>query len=285
MKYRLLGIDLDGTLLRPDQTVSDDDQRALRDAHDAGVTVVPCTGRAWHESAAALSPLDMLDQGVFVTGALVTEMKSGTTRDHAAFEPQLAADLIDTLSELPEAVLVFRVPDRVGHDYLITGRGEVTRNSRWWFETTKARVYENRQLEAGDYEHCVRVAIVSSLPDMQHLVADVHERFDGKVEAHSFDGVERTDDMDPVQILEIFPAGVTKWRGLRAVADQLGIDDQQIAVIGDQINDLPAMQHAGCAVAMGNAVPSVKAAADHVTKRNTESGVAHAIRQMLDGSW
>ncbi len=285
MKYRLLGIDLDGTLLRPDQRIDDRDAAAVRDAIDAGVTVVPCTGRAWHESAGALAELDAIDQGVFITGALVTEMKTGTVTDHAAFEPAMVRDLVDTLADLPEAVLVFRVPDRIDHDYLITGNGEVTPNTRWWFEHTGARSVERRELNGEDLEHCVRVAVVSTAPDLQHLVADMRDRHGDRIETHSFEGVERVDEMEPVQILEVFPKGVTKWRGLRAVADRLGIEDEQVAVIGDQINDLPAMRHAGCSVAMGNAVESVKQAADHVTRPNTDAGVAHAIRQMLDGTW
>ncbi|MEM8782835.1 MAG: HAD family hydrolase [Planctomycetota bacterium] len=289
MNYHLLGIDLDGTLLQRDQTILDADRDAIHDALDAGVVVVPCTGRAWHESRHALRQLDGLskglDEGVFVTGALVTELASGRVRDHASFEPGLLREIVEALEGLPEAVLVFRVPDRVDHDYLVTGQGAMTPNTRWWFEHSGARVVERRAMRDEDRDHCVRVAVVSTLPDMSHFVAEMAERFGNRIETHSFEGVERVGEQEPVQILEVFPAGCSKWRGLRAVADRRGIDDAHIAMIGDQVNDLPAIEAAGLGVAMGNAIDAVKIASDRVTLPHTEAGVAYAIRRMLDGRW
>ncbi|MEM9753195.1 MAG: HAD-IIB family hydrolase [Planctomycetota bacterium] len=289
LKYRLIGIDLDGTLLQPDQTILEADRKAIHIAQEAGITVVPCTGRAWHESKKALDQLDGvgngLNEGVFVTGALVTKLSCGTVRDYASFEPGLVQKIVEALRELPEAVLVFRVPDRIDHDYLVTGNGEMTPNTRWWFEHSAARVVERREMGDDDHEHCVRVAVVSTLPDMSHFVRDMRDRFAGLIESHSFEGVERVGEQDPVQILEVFPAGCSKWRGLRAVADLDGVEDSQIAMIGDQVNDLPAIRRAGLGVAMGNAIDAVKDAADRVTLPHTDSGVAHAIHQILDGRW
>lgn len=289
MKHRLIGIDLDGTLLQADQTILEEDRAAVHDALDAGAVVVPCTGRAWHESRRAVEQLDGLgkglNEGVFVTGALVTKLACGTVRNYAAFDPGLLREIITALEHLPEAVLVFRVPDRIDHDYLITGRGELTPNTRWWFEHSGARFVERRTMNDEDRQHCVRVAVVSTLPDMSHFVKDMRRRFAGRIESHSFEGVERVGEQDPVQILEVFPAGVSKWRGLRAVADAHGIDDAQIAMIGDQVNDLPAIRAAGLGVAMGNAIDAVKDAADRQTKPHVEGGVGHAIRQMLEGAW
>ena len=92
-------------------------------------------------------------------------------------------------------------------------------------------------------------------------------------------------DREVLHVLEIFNAGVDKWRGINWIAERHQIDIAEIATIGDQVNDLAMIQNAGCSIAMGNAVESIKAAADYITFDNESDGVAHAIDHVLDGVW
>jgi len=283
MRYRLLAIDLDGTLLGPDGRVSAANRDAIAAAQAAGAIVVPCTGRAWHESHWAIDNVAGLDRGVFVTGGLINDMATGRTLEAVAFEDAIARQLVDLLADAAEAVLVFRDRDRVGHDYLVTGRGELTANTAWWFEHSGAKVTHDP--EAADLSHAVRIAIVShngSLPALHRRVLDA---LPGRVNAHRFAGIARQHRHESVEILEVFPAGVDKWRGIRAVAAGHGIEPGQIAAIGDQINDVPMLREAGLGVAMGNAAEPATAVADRHTRPNTSDGVAHAIERMLAGEW
>ena len=59
------------------------------------------------------------------------------------------------------AVLVFRDRGRAGHDYLVTGQGELSRNTQWWFEVTGATVHFDRQLSEANLHHALRVGIVA----------------------------------------------------------------------------------------------------------------------------
>jgi len=283
MRYRLIAIDLDGTLLSPDGTVSPANRAALARARDAGALIVPCTGRAWHESHRAIDGVAGLGRGVFVTGAMVNDIHTGRTLEARPFEPTVAARIVEIIADLPEALLVFRDRDKAGHDYLVTGRGRLQDNTRWWFEHTAAKVHEDRA--PADWSHCVRVAVVSRngcLPDAQ---ARLSAELGGRVESHCFGGIPRQDRHEPVHILEVFPGGVSKWAGIRAVAAHHGVPEDAIAAIGDEINDVPLLRGAACGVAMGNAVPATAAVADHHTLTNTEDGVAHAIDRMLAGDW
>ena len=63
---------------------------------------------------------------------------------------------------------------------------------------------------------------------------------------------------------ELIPAGVSKWTAVRRLASQWGIADGEICAVGDDVNDIPMIRSAGLGVAMGNAVPEVKAAADRI---------------------
>jgi hydroxymethylpyrimidine pyrophosphatase-like HAD family hydrolase len=101
----------------------------------------------------------------------------------------------------------------------------------------------------------------------------------------SFEAVQMPDPSENVHVLEIFAPGVDKWRGLAWLAERHGIRPDQIAALGDQINDVAMIQAAGCGIAMGNAINSVKAAADHVTLDHNQHGVAFAIDQLLAERW
>lgn len=287
LRYRLLGLDLDGTLLQPDHSVARADRDAIAAAQAAGCMVVPCTGRAWHESALALREVEALDLGVFVTGCLVQNLAGGEVQHAVGFDPQLAHELVEHLRDLPEAVLAFRTRHRAGHDFLVSGDGELTENTAWWFEHTGALVAHARNPGPQGLGDCVRVGVVSTRSHLRERLAGLRKAFGDTITAHSFPGVVRegTAAEDRVEILEVFPAGVSKWTGMQVIARTHGIADEEIAFVGDQINDLPALRAAGLSVAMGNAVPEAVQAARRQTLCHTECGVAHAIDRMLDGTW
>lgn len=285
MKYRMIAIDLDGTLLNRDGRISQENNAAIVQAQQAGVMVVPCTGRAWRESKSILdtAPLDGL--GVFVGGAVVGDINTGKSLDFAVIEPHLVEELVLFLSELPEAVLVFREAQQCGHDYLVTGRGSLTPATQWWFETTGATVHFQRTVTADDLHHALRVGIVAEGNRVPPLSEKLREAFGQRVLIQHFQAVNTPDPDQCVYILEIFAAGVDKWRGLEWIADRLSLASADIAAIGDEINDVAMLKSAGCGIAMANAVTMTKEVADYTTLGCDEHGVAYAIEQLLAGRW
>ena len=286
MRYRLIAIDLDGTLLNPDGEIGPANRAALHAAREAGAIVVPCTGRSWREGVMALDGVPGLELGVFVTGATVAEVATGRSIDFACFEPHVAHELVEALADAPEAVLVFREHARAGHEYLVTGSGALPANTRWWFELTGAVVHHQPEVTPDDLHDCLRVGMVTDGVRVHPLREALRERCGDRALIHSFCGIHSPDDeAESVHILEAFPLGVDKWRGVRFVADHHRIAPHEIACIGDEINDLSMLEAAGLGVAMDNAIEAAKAKADRVTRSNAEDGVAHAIQQMLAGAW
>ena len=285
MKYRLIALDLDGTLLGPDHRVSAANRAAIADAQAAGALVVPCTGRGWRESLTSLEGVPGLTVGIFNTGGAVVEIDSGRAVDLAAFEPHLVLELIEFLRDLPEAVLVYQEHGQTGRDYLVTGDGAITDNTRRWFEMNDIRFHEDRHPTADDLHHSVRVGVVATGQRAFDVEQQVVERFGDRISLHCFAGVPTTSTEDAVFIVEIFALGVNKWRGVSWLAEQHGIPPEAVAAIGDEINDLAMLEHAGLGVAMANAVEPARQAADRHTHSHADDGVAHAIRQMLAGVW
>jgi len=288
MTYRMIGIDLDGTLLNSEGRVSPGNAAAVRRAITAGVTVVPCTGRGWCESASirhAFADESNLAVGVFVTGAAISNFVTGAAVNVATFEPGLALEIVEYLWHAPEAVLVFRDTTQADHDYLVTGAGKLTRNTRWWFEQSGATVVHKSKVTLSDLSHALRIGVVADSLRMQALCEQADQTFGHRVSLHHFEAVPSPGCASGVHVLEIFAEGVDKWRGLTWLAARDGVPVDQIAAIGDQINDTSMLKGAGCGVAMANAVEPVLAIADHVTLGCDADGVAYAIDQLLSGAW
>ncbi len=288
MRYQMLALDLDGTLLDSHGQISRANVEAIQRAIDGGIRVVPCTGRAWCESRTILADLPqapLIATGVFVTGAAISELATGKTLDISVLDPHLTLELVEHLWDLPEAVLVFRDANQVGHDYLITGAGKLTSNTQWWFEMTGANVHAQKRVTIEDLHHTMRVGVVAAGTRMGETKNAVQETFGSRVVVQHFEAIQESDPDQTVHVMEVFAAGVDKWRGLTWLAQQHGIESGQIAAIGDQINDVMMLREAGCGIAMANAVEATLAVADHLTRSCDEDGVAHAIDQLLAERW
>lgn len=285
MRYQLIGIDLDGTLLDEHGRISRANREAIAAASRAGAKIVPCTGRGWREAHMVLRDVPELELGVFVTGAVVAEVATGNSIDFSVIEPHLALELVNHLRPQPEAVLVYREAGIVGHDYLVTGDGELTPNTEWWFQFSGANVHFQRDVTADDLHHALRVGMVAASDRLPTLSRGIAETFDGRVQLHHFPALADSDDRPSVHVLEVFASEVDKWRGLTWIADTHDIPRDRIAVIGDQVNDLSMVRQAPCGIAMGNAIAPLCEVADHITEPNTDDGVARALHRLIHGEW
>ena len=226
MRYRMLAIDLDGTLLDRHGRISKPNIAAIDSALEAGLMVVPCTGRAWRESSAAIEPLKGVEVGVFVTGAVVNEIPSGKSLDIAVIEPHMALELVRHLEHLPESVLVFQEASLCGHDYLVTGHGSLPPATQWWFEATESTVRYKQRITIDDLHHTLRVGVVAAASRVVPLTQELREAYGDRALVQSFEAIQGKGPEEEVHILEVFAAGVDKWRGLDWVAYHRGIKPQ-----------------------------------------------------------
>lgn len=283
MKYRLLALDLDGTLFDPDGRISHANRRAIQKAEQAGMIVALCTGRGLNESQPALEQLGQTGPMVLANGAMVSDPTTGQTLHRAELEPHLALEIVAFLDRGPHAVLILMDPQPTGLDYLVTSPQSMTANTHWWFGRIGARIKTVDHPTVEDMHHALRVGIVGPSGQMPELADSVRQRFGDRVFVQHFSAVKQ--DEEDVHILEVFAEGVNKWAGVRWLGENHGIGADQIAAIGDEINDLHLIQHAGCGIAMANAVEPIRRAADYQTLSNDENGVAHAIGKLLGGVW
>lgn len=286
MRYRLLGIDLDGTLFDSTGRLPRANIEAIRRAEAAGMVVALCTGRGWKESRSAVEALEHRGPLVLANGALISEPDTGRTLHRAVIEPHLSRPVVDHLAAMDEAVLILLDPAESERDYLVVQPQNLTDNTRWWFEYVGATWREVERATEEDLHHAVRVGIVGPASRMPGVQSSLERRFGEQVFVQHFMAVASSAaDGEAIHVLEVFAPGVNKWAALRMVAEDHGIAASAVAAVGDHINDVEMIRGAGCGIAMANAVDAVHAVADRRTASNDEAGVAAAIDRLLGGTW
>src|SRR3954454_6704586 len=115
-KFRMIAIDLDGTLLSPQGKVTDRTKAAIHKCLSAGMLVCFATGRNWTESRTVLETVGHYDTAVFAGGAIVIDTKQEVILHRQMVDPQLARDICRVLEESGHAVLELQDTEEAGVD-------------------------------------------------------------------------------------------------------------------------------------------------------------------------
>jgi hypothetical protein len=240
--FRLLALDMDGTLLTDDKRITPETSRWVRLAADAGVTVIFATGRGLQTAGPFWDELGLDSPMVLLNGAEIWE---GPGRLH-------------------ERIFIGRDDIRKLHQ-LATDAGAAF----WGYSVeslTKSKQWNDEMFRRDWMKFGIRhndLAVIAKL----------------RAEVESWGGLEVTRSAD--LNMEISVKGVNKAAGVKKVCGLLGIAMSEVMAVGDQHNDLELLCSAGLGIAMGNADESVKRAAGGVTDTNERDGVAKAIQTYL----
>lgn len=276
-RYRMIALDLDGTLLSPAGQVTPRAKAAVHRALDAGLLVCFATGRNWTESRDVLDALNHYPTAVFVGGAMVVDTHQRVTLHRTMMEPSLAIEVCAFLEQSGHAALALQDHGSAGVDYLVTGSVPLNEATRQWMQITSAKLHEVPSLADYPHEHTIRLGICAEPAEVRRVKRGLEERFGGRIFCQNL--------FVPtygVEVMEIFDPAVNKWEGLLHVARRHGIEPQEIVAVGDDVNDLPMIRNAGLGVAMGNARPEVKAVAGRVIGPNTDEGLAAFLDELID---
>jgi len=274
--YRMIAIDLDGTLLSHEGKVTDRTKDAIHKCLAAGMLICFATGRNWTESRTVLDTVQHHATAVFAGGAMVIDTSKEVTLHRTGVDPALAREVCAMLEEAGQAVLALQDTASAGVDYLITDEVPLNEAQTHWLSMTAAKVHPVPHLSRHDHEHTIRLGIVAAPDEVAKVDRVLQERFGQRIFAHRLFVPSAG-----VEVLEIFDPAVNKWEGILHVAAHHNIDPQQIIAVGDDLNDLPMLKQAGLGVAMGNARDEVKQAAKKVIGSNREDGLAVFLEELV----
>lgn len=280
---KLIVCDLDGTLLNSEKLVSERTISAIRAAEAMGVRTTICSGRIFPMLEAYIRTLDLSCPLISSNGAVVSD-PNGRILRHTRINPDdcyslLAYSLKNRLdiSLLSDEACYFSANSvRVNrfHQYNDIAALQGMRQIRVNFLPDSAEPLEEKVLRD----------LYPELADLQLRKILIYELEPGQLEAArivigGLSGLSITTSDEG--LFDVVPAGVSKGYGLRQLCAEMGLSPEEIMVFGDFDNDESMFEWAGISIAMGNAVPALKAMASAVTDSNDDDGVARAIETYI----
>lgn len=267
MKYRLIAMDLDGTLNNDAKAIDPPTCAALMAAQAAGVRLALASARPLPGLYRERDALDISAHGGLLmayNGGAIVDAATGARLCARPMDMEAARRVLRTLEALPVTPILddgarFYVTDRDG--YMVP--------------------YEcaNNRMECAEVPNLADALDFAPFKILMSVQPDVIKEVQRQIAA------ALPEALNVVQTapfyLEVIPSAVDKGRGLMDICRATGIDPSETMAFGDSENDIPMLRAAGLGIAMGNATPDVKAAADAVTLSNNENGIAAAIERFF----
>ena len=269
---RLIGLDLDGTLLTGDKRLTDANRLALGEAARRKITIVPVTGRPLSGIPRNVTDLPFIRYAVTSNGAIVTDRQTGRTIRKRCMTV-MTAEKVLALAEREGIIREFFTDGYGFHDLK-------TRKLLWkrFAGTPILHYLEQSRRQVDDFLGSLR-SIKGGIENLSVMCGSLEERNRIVARIQEIEGVNIILPM-PTDI-EITSADADKGEALLALAGELGIRREEVMAMGDGSNDLGLMKAAGLSVAMGNASREIMDAADYVTLDNEHDGVAEAVRRFV----
>lgn len=264
--YKLIAIDMDGTLLREDKTISKRTEEAIRKACEKGVKIVLASGRPIEGLQRYLEMLHLNTHDDYVLSYNGSVVQNVATKEVICKNVLKGSDLL----------ALYNVSKELGVNiHAFSKKGCVTPKMSEYSEL-EGRINDIPVLEI-DYseidpeEDIVKVMMVDPEEVLDEAIKKLPESLYN----------DYTIVRSAPYFLEFLDKNSNKGTGVSALAAHLGIKKEEVICIGDAGNDLAMIEYAGLGVAMGNAFDEVKAASNYITSSNDEDGVAKVIEKFV----
>ena len=268
---RLIGIDVDGTLLDSRGHLPPANRDAIFEAVAAGIHVALVTGRSYPFARPVADALPESITLIVSNGAVERTMDGGVLA-RRLLDRQVAVNVLEaTRPYRDHAALIF---DRDETNQIIfeTMDWEHPGRKAYWLRNQHL-IGQTIPLETALIEDPLEVMFNGAAGAMRSLT-DALRR-----EASTF-AVSLTEYVHrDFSLVDVTAPTATKGQALAWRAEQLGLRRHQVMAVGDNFNDLEMLEYAGTPVVMANAVEGLRRPGWHVTRHQDDAGLAHAIRQ------
>lgn len=267
MKYKLLVLDLDGTLTNTRKEVTEYTRTTLIRAQEQGLKIVLASGRPTYGIAplANLLQLDRFEGYVLsYNGGEIIDWKTGELLYKNLLDPEVLPYLYQCACDNDFAIVTY------DGEYVLTERPD----DEYVLKEALLNVMKIKKVEnfLKAVQHPIAKCLIVGEPTrLATLEKSMYEHL------HDRMGVFRSEPY----FLELVPKGIDKAQSLAVLLNEIGMTKEEMIAVGDGFNDLSMIKYAGMGVAMSNAQPIVKENADFITLSNEEDGVAYVVEKFV----
>lgn len=263
----LIALDLDGTLLKDDKTISKKTKDVIQKAREQGHIVMIATGRPFRSSEMYYREMNLDTPIVNFNGAFTHHPKDPNWGIyHSPLEVKIAKDIVEACSSFQFHNIIAEVIDDVYIHY---------------HDEKLLDIFSlgNPNITTGDIRNFLKASPTSMLihTDEEHV-----KTIRDHLSAVHAEVIDHRSWAAPFHVIEIVKTGLNKAVGLKRAADYFQIPSERIIAFGDEDNDLEMLDYAGFGVAMGNAIDLVKTTANESTLTNEEDGVGVYLNELLN---
>jgi len=266
VKYKIIALDIDGTLASSEHKILPETKDALIAAQEKGLKVILASGRPTPGVMNLAKALKLDEFGGFIlsyNGGRITNMKTKEIIHEVFLTPEEAHEIYDLATENKVNIMAYDGDD------IITEREDEYSQLESHINTMPLRLTD-------DFKKAVVNDTIKTLTTGDpEILAEIEQKYIEKF------GERFSISRSLPFFLEVMPLGINKALSLGRLLNKLDMTPADMVACGDGFNDIEMVKYAGLGVAMGNAVDEVKAASDYVTRSNDDNGIVDVLEKFI----
>ena len=264
MGYKLIALDIDGTIRSNEYPLSERTKKAIASVMDAGARVTVATGRMFESAVRSTNGLNITSPIASFQGALLSDPVTREVLWHCPLTAEMSRDALDALAPWGLQVVAY-----YGHEVYVS---ELTPWVEGYGERNDIKVNVVGDLKQFAENELTRLVVIGEDDPIKRLEADLKAKFDSRLYI--------TRSLS--SFCEILHPDGGKDKALSWLCRSLGISEDDTIAFGNGYNDVQMLEWAGMGVAIGGAVPEVLAVADRVAPPIEEDGAAQVLEELLE---
>lgn len=268
--------DLDGTLLSPNGTLPEGASEILDALNKKGIHFTVATGRTISTVSQIFSETTLSAPAVLMNGVTIYDLSEKRYIKAHILEDRTAENIISAIESFDQPAFFYTITE----DMLTVFNTRLYTPWDLEFKETRSKSYKHK-----GFKDCanLREGFSCGFPLYFFMLGTYDELFPIKREVEKIEGqtsvLYRYTRPDDIWLLEIFSEKASKGEGVKFLKQHTGAT--RVVAFGDNLNDIPMLQEADHAIAVGNAYPEVKEIADEIIGKNSENAVLNYLKNLL----